>query len=419
MSSRSSCIGRREYMMQRKTRKNQIVMVIVMITLMLLGFTEPAFAASAPAKGIKGNGLNGIYIDITKSPYTDSRYNYSNLAFTDRGCTCFAAARASQLTGKTLTVYSGKAWYNSKYANYGFTRGSSVRAKAFACYEGHVAVVERVDGNTVTVSEGGYRSVGSAYGYCYLHTMSVSSLESARNGKFLGYVYFDGSSDFVNPTTSSGVTFSDCKATDITQTNAVLRCVVAYNGSRPSSVGVCVSTDAQKLTRSASDPVNHSKNPFNVWYDLNKEAGMTLSAGVTYYYKFYAVQNGNEYYSEVKSFTTQGSAPAPTVQKEQTLWFSNLKVENLSATNAQPRCTISYTGTRPSSVGVCVSTNPNNLTRSASDPINHNKNPFDAWYDLNKEAGMYLSAHTTYYYKFYAVKDGEELYSDVCSFTTP
>lgn len=398
-----------------KHRRKTLFCCIVLCMLALgLGITFQV--NTSQAREIKGNGLNGIYIDLDSKPYTDGHFNYNNLVFTDRGCTCFAAARTYQLTGKYVTVYSGKAWYNSKYAKYGFSRGQQVRAKALACYEGHVAVVEQVNGSTVTVSEGGYRSAGKAAGYCYLHTMSIASLQSARNGNFLGYVYLDGQQENTTAQNKVSVSFSNLGVRNITETNAVPYATFSYSGAKPSSVGVCVSEDAGFLTRVASDPVRHNKNPFDIWYDLNKEASMTLKPQTNYFYKFYAVVNGQEYYSEVKSFTSGGTAAAPVVTPA--IQFHELRVENITSTNAQPRCSISYSGSRPVSVGVCVSTNPNNLTRSASDAIKHNKNPFDVWYDLNKEAGMVLSPNTTYYYKFYAVKDGGEQYSEVKSFVT-
>ena len=116
-----------------KHRRKTLFCCIVLCMLALgLGITFQV--NTSQAREIKGNGLNGIYIDLDSKPYTDGHFNYNNLVFTDRGCTCFAAARTYQLTGKYVTVYSGKAWYNSKYAKYGFSRGQQVRAKALACY---------------------------------------------------------------------------------------------------------------------------------------------------------------------------------------------------------------------------------------------------------------------------------------------
>lgn len=151
---------------------------------------QPQIVRAAAPSGIAGNGTSGIWIDINAAPYTTyANQSYGQYAYTASGCAWFASARVNQLTGANCPIWSGKAWYNSGYSQYGFSRGSALKAKALACYESHVAVVEAVSGNTVTVSEGGYSGVGSANGYCSIHTMSKATLESARGGNFIGYVY--------------------------------------------------------------------------------------------------------------------------------------------------------------------------------------------------------------------------------------
>lgn len=50
--------------------------------------------------------------------------------------------------------------------------------------------MESVNGNSITISEGGYTWNDSPnYDYCIIQTLTRSQVESARNGKFLGYVY--------------------------------------------------------------------------------------------------------------------------------------------------------------------------------------------------------------------------------------
>lgn len=94
--------------------------------------------------------------------------------------------------------------------------------------------------------------------------------------------------------------------------------------------------------------------------------------------------------------------------------FSNLKASNITASSARLDTSCTYTGSRPTSVGVFLGTSSSNMQIKGSDGnINHNKNPFDIWYNLSG-----LSAGTTYYYRFYAVVDGNVIYSDIKSFTT-
>ena len=155
---------------------------------------EPAAVGAAPS-GILGNGTNGITIDINSAPYTTfATYSYGQYAYGREGCAWFASARVNQLTGKGSTIFSGWAWYYSQYPNYGFSIGSEPRAKALACYGNHVAVVEAVNGDTITVSQGGMGGLSDAnHGYCIISTMSRYQLEHQGGcGEFYGYVYLDG-----------------------------------------------------------------------------------------------------------------------------------------------------------------------------------------------------------------------------------
>ena len=43
-----------------------------------------------------------------------------------------------------------------------------------------------------------------------------------------------------------------------------------------------------------------------VYFNINEELGYTLTPGTTYKYKFFAVVNGQTYWSGEGSFTTQG-----------------------------------------------------------------------------------------------------------------
>lgn len=147
-------------------------------------------AYAAAANGIYGNGTNGISIDINAAPYTTfAGYAYGGNAYGAAGCAWFASARVNQLTGKGSTIRAGTNWWRNA-SSLGYAKGQDAKAKAIACYENHVAIVERIDGDTATISEGGYNAAAyKDYGYCRIATMSVSKLKSARGGAFLGFVY--------------------------------------------------------------------------------------------------------------------------------------------------------------------------------------------------------------------------------------
>ncbi len=206
------------------------------------------------------------------------------------------------------------------------------------------------------------------------------------------------------------ITVTTTEAKSITETNAVVYGKVSYSGTRPSSVGIYFGTSSSSMQKVASDKISHNKNPFDMWYDLNAEANITLKAGTTYYYQCYAIQDGKETKGAVVSFTTKGTQSSITV--------TTTEAKNITATNAVVYGKVSYSGTRPSSVGIYFGTSSSSMKKVASDTISHNKNPFDMWYDLNDEANITLESGTTYYYQCYAIQDGKEAKGAVVSFRT-
>ena len=160
----------------------------------VLVFTLVCGAVPASAATIQNNGYKGINININVAPYTTLAAvpEWGQYAYTNVGCAWFASARARELTGKNVsTIYSGYSWWFTQYANFGFSRGSTPKAKALACYANHVAVVELVSGNTITVSTGGYRDGNSSTGYTAIYDTTRAALEAGNSytGAFYGYVY--------------------------------------------------------------------------------------------------------------------------------------------------------------------------------------------------------------------------------------
>lgn len=123
------------------------------------------------------------------------------------------------------------------------------------------------------------------------------------------------------------------------------------------------------------------------------------------------IQNGTEYKGGVRSFTTRREDKA-------SVSVSTGGADSITQSNAMVRGSASYSGSRPSEVGLYFGTSADNMSKVAKDSINHSKNPFDIWYDLNNEAGQYLSPATIYYYKIYGIQNGIEVCGEVKSFTT-
>ena len=194
--------------------------------------------------------------------------------------------------------------------------------------------------------------------------------------------------------------------------NATVRGTAEYSGNRPSEVGLYFGTTPDNMKVVASEGINFSKNPFEIWYDLENEVGIKLSPNTTYYYMIYAKQDGMEVCGEVRYFTTNDQ---PTT----TMWVTTGGISSLTSSNATLRGSASYSGNRPTEVGLMFGTSPTNMNVVARDSINFTKNPFDIWYDLNKEAGQYLTGGITYYYRMYGVQNGITVYGEMKSFTAP
>lgn len=106
-------------------RSRKTVAAILLIGSLLLlsvaGGIVYTLAGSNP--GIMGNGTDGIEINIYGPAYQNLAKRTSN-AYGRGGCTWFAGARASELTGMDLGLHSPKNWYNNVAQTYGFTKSS-------------------------------------------------------------------------------------------------------------------------------------------------------------------------------------------------------------------------------------------------------------------------------------------------------
>lgn len=282
--------------------KKRLLSTILSLVMLLGLMSAVSITTSAGSAGIKNNGLDGININIYAAPYTTfANKPYGENAYTNVGCAWFASARVNQLTGKGNTIYSGSSWYNSAYANYGFTRGQEVRAKALACYSGHVAVVEKVNGNTVTISEGGSGYSDAAHDYCIIRHQTVSEVKTQTSG-FLGFVYLG-----TVPSTKPSVT--GAKVSNVTNNTA--RFDFTINNPSQVSVPECGAQirlpGGSWATHTESIVSNHrTLASIPAWYTVGsgQEFSYTLQPGTTYEMRGYCKYNGETFYSNVVTFTT-------------------------------------------------------------------------------------------------------------------
>lgn len=198
-------------------------------------------------------------------------------------------------------------------------------------------------------------------------------------------------------------------ARNITQTSVRIDGNCSYSKTRPSSVGLYMGTTASTMSRKDSDTINHNKNPFDIWYDVEN-----LNPGTEYYYQLYAMVDGEEYTSEIRSFQTEDAPKETEYSKTEDPYIEVMGVTDLTSTSVRLNGTCYYNKCNPNSVGMYFDTSKE-LRSGCTESIPQDQNPFDFGFDLDN-----LSPGTTYYYQFYIVADDPILTkSQVFSFTTP
>lgn len=150
------------------------------------------------------------YTPRLTAPAKTSKYYYSDLnPFYQYGwgmpnCTCYAWGRAYEILGKApnLSVYSAYLWYGYNKDNKIYSYGTTPKLGAIACWvyasgtSGHVAVVEKIENNTITFSN-------SAYSGENFYTSTAPVKDPSDGNKywiFQGYIYLG---DYVASSTSS------------------------------------------------------------------------------------------------------------------------------------------------------------------------------------------------------------------------
>lgn len=218
--------------MKRK-RISQVIAFIVCVGLSLGIFDVPkgmekfsmVKEVRAASGGIANNGLGGININIYGSPYTDFRnFSMGEYAYTESGCAWFASARVNQLTGQGTTIRAGTNWWRNA-ASLGYSRGQELKAPAIACWGNHVAIVEKVEGNTIYLSEGGHLGYPNN-GYTRIGTVPGSYFSTNDKGNWLGFVYLPGATSNTDTTAPS---ITNVTVTDVNRDGYTVTCNVSDN----------------------------------------------------------------------------------------------------------------------------------------------------------------------------------------------
>ena len=214
---------------------------------------------------------------------------------------------------------NAKNWYTSAQNN-GFSVGSTPKAKSIAVWTdssyGHVGYVVSVNGSKITVNEGGMLDTnGNAYnGTGILNgsvcNSAVGSTKSSYSSKILvGYIYLTENNSVGNAVT--------LKAAEDKNTISSNNAVIWGRVDKPSDyavtkIGIKVrkkgSTYDKGWEKYEAPSKSYVGNTYMYpYYDLKSELSANLIHATKYYYRFYAIVNGKEYWSDEYNFTTTGS----------------------------------------------------------------------------------------------------------------
>lgn len=126
---------------------------------------------------------------LTAPSRSNSYYNRELNVFSKTGygmpnCTAYAFGRVYEITGEEPLIKRGNAgnWYSMNKRNGYYEYGSEPKLGAIACWSNHVAVVEEIDGDMVTVSQSHWRST-------YFDICTFVNGSDHFGQKFYGYIY--------------------------------------------------------------------------------------------------------------------------------------------------------------------------------------------------------------------------------------
>ena len=199
----------------------------------------------------QNNSINtsAVFSPRLTAPNADNDYYFAKNIFYLGGygmpnCTAYAWGRAYEILGSKPNLSHGNAnqfWgYNLNSGAY--SHGTTPKVGAIICWDGsecgHVAVVEKIEGNKVTISESSWS--GSFF---ETDTFTIGSENSFSVGGFQGYIYLgDFGPEPPKDTTQPNLT--DAQITDITDEGFTVTCQVSDTDSGISSVLFPTWTDA-------------------------------------------------------------------------------------------------------------------------------------------------------------------------------
>ncbi|WP_051227032.1 InlB B-repeat-containing protein [Butyrivibrio sp. MC2013] len=189
--------------------------------------------------------MANVFTPRMSAPEKSNTYYYSNNPFYQSGygmpnCTCYAFGRVWEITGNKprLSLGNASGWWDYNKNNGYYTYGQSPKLGAVACWSsGHVAVVEKIENNTITLSESAWsgRQAGSEWANFFVTEYSdphgkryvkyPSGHGYVLNSGFQGYIYACG--DINTDTISPSIT--DIRVENVNSRGYDVSCIASDN----------------------------------------------------------------------------------------------------------------------------------------------------------------------------------------------
>jgi len=233
-----------------------------------------------------------------------------------------------------------------------------------------------------------------------------------------------------NNSVKTELSFYDNNVTKVTEKDGRVSAKISNpDGRKVTETGFYIGTSEQLYQNAKHDDCNLTNTSISIGFTMSQYYG-TLQPGTTYYYMYYAVGDGEEFFSDIYSFTTNATEKADLqststgnsdslAEKKSKITFSVKKVEDITYENARIGASVNNPNKENiTETGFYYGTDKNNMIKSIDSDTGKWKTGISVSYDVGKYARVCLAANTTYFFQFYVIADGKEVVSEVYSFAT-
>ena len=404
----------------------------VLMLILLVGTCTPAFALSWPGAR-------------TTEPGTDNRYYYKDNVMYQIGyglpnCTAYVHGRIFELTGKAPGLSRNNANTYWGRATDGYPRGQVPKLGAVACWAtgsaGHVAIVEKVSGSDVWISESNWGGRTDARFRFRYYKMTAAQQKSLQ-----GYIYCANFGDNnLKSLPLEGIAKVSAHSLSADGKRATIQFQFLH-GAKFNNAQIKVYLKAATDASYPAPKTESVKSAFpTAFYPLGKRTdggtqwtdGNDLLAGREYTYKFVMTTRGTEYSSKEYRFTAKdpGAAPVTPTPATSTPLENIADISHYDLSADGKKATIAFTfksNAYQDNVQIRVYLKPASAADYAAPKLESVKPAFQkAFYPLGNRTdggtqwtdGKDLLPGTEYTYKFGATIKGVEYASKEYRFTT-